>query len=170
MTRTITAGSNRSPRVESGPATLLTADGHALIEERIRDIRDRRLAELRPLLVDQDRDERDVAAFEALLAQAATYEALLAQSQVVAPEANPQAVRLGTWVLLEFSDGTSAWVRPVDPGEAFLDDERISCASPLGQAIMGAAAGTRVQVQAPSGHWDAVIVQIRGTVPAPQAS
>lgn len=139
---------------------VLTPDGFRLIEERIADIRGRRLPELRPLLVDQDRDERDVAAFEALLAEADAFEALLAEAVVASPEVRADEVTLGAHVLLRLADGTREWVRPVHPSEAFLDDERISIASPLGAAILGAEVGSLVTVKAPSGTWTAVIADI----------
>ncbi|MBU6244944.1 MAG: GreA/GreB family elongation factor [Actinomycetales bacterium] len=140
--------------------TVLTPDGFRLIEERICDIRERRLPQLRPLLVDQDRDERDVAAFEALLAEADAFEALLAEAVVMSPDDRSDRVTLGAHVLLQLPDGAREWIRPVHPSEAFLDDERISIASPLGAAILGAEVGTSVTVHAPSGTWTAVIAEV----------
>ena len=42
-----------------------------------------------------------------------------------------------------------AWVRPVHPDEAFLDEERISATSPLAIALVGARTGHTVWVDAP---------------------
>lgn len=151
----------RQRNVDPTVQTVLTPDGYRLIEERIADIRTRRLAELRPLLVDQDRDERNVAAFEALLAEVAAFEALLAEAVVVEPETDCSSVSLGSWVLVRLLDGSSEWVRPVHPSEAFLDDERISIASPLGAALLGATVGSSVTVQAPAGTWAAEVLQVR---------
>ena len=141
--------------------TVLTPDGFRLIEERVADIRTRRLPQLRPLLVDQDRDERDVAAFESLLAEAAAFEALLAEAVVVEPDRDCANVSLGSWVLVRLSETDTEWVRPVHPSEAFLDDERISIASPLGASILGAEVGSTVTVQAPAGTWTAEVVEVR---------
>jgi len=149
----------RQRNVDPTVQTVLTPDGYRLIEERIADIRTRRLAELRPLLVD--------AAFEALLAEVAAFEALLAEAVVVEPETDGSSVSLGSWVLVRLLDGSSEWVRPVHPSEAFLDDERISIASPLGAALLGATVGSSVTVQAPAGTWSAEVLQVRSE-PIPQ--
>lgn len=163
-TGTATGKGRRSLRrqraVDPTTQTVLTPDGYRLVEERISDIRTRRLAELRPLLVDQDRDERNVAAFEALLAEADAFEALLAEAVVIEPDTDASRVSLGSWVLVKLLDGSTEWVRPVHPSEAFLDDERISIASPLGAALLGAQVGSEVIVQAPAGTWTAAVVQV----------
>jgi regulator of nucleoside diphosphate kinase len=155
-------GSRRGAKAGDGQRIVLTRDGYELIERRIEDIRMRRLPELRPLLVDTDRDERNVAAFEALLAEAAAFEALLAEADVIA-DLRPRAaigVTLGARVLVTLEDGSSEWVRPVHPSEAFLDEERISISSPLGSALMGARIGSEVTVTAPAGVWVAVVQDI----------
>lgn len=155
-------GSRRGAKASDGQHIVLTRDGYELIERRIEDIRMRRLPELRPLLVDTDRDERNVAAFEALLAEAAAFEALLAEADVI-PDLRPRAaigVTMGARVLVTLADGSSEWVRPVHPSEAFLDDERISISSPLGSALLGARIGSEVTVAAPAGVWVAVIKDI----------
>ena len=151
----------RRKAVDPSTQIVLTPDGFALVEQRIADIRLRRLPELRPLLVDQDRDERNVAAFEALLAEADAFEALLAEAIVVEADLDCSKVGLGSWVLLGLADGTSEWVRPVHPSEAFLDDERISITSPLGAAILGAEVGASVTVQAPAGTWTSQVLAVR---------
>jgi transcription elongation GreA/GreB family factor len=137
----------------------LTPDGFDLINERIADIHQRRLPALRPLLVEHERDERDVAAFESLLAEVVEWEAVLAQAQVLAPPefVNLTEVGLGSRVHIAYPDGETMWVRPVHPREAFLDDERISVASPLGAALMGAVVGAQLQVPAPTGSWCATV-------------
>lgn len=151
----------RRNSVDPGTQIVLTPDGFELVERRIADIRMRRLPELRPLLVDQDRDERNVAAFEALLAEADAFEALLAEAVVVAADPDCSKVSLGSWVLLGLPDATTEWVRPVHPSEAFLDDERISITSPLGAAIFGAEVGSTVTVQAPAGTWTTEVMEVR---------
>ena len=64
----------------------------------------------------------------------------------------------GCEVVLE--DGTTAWVRPVHPDEAFLDDERISATSPLAIALIGARTGHTVWVDAPTGAWPCEVLSI----------
>jgi len=150
---------------EPGKDPRLTAQGVAMIEERIRDIENRRLAELRPLLVDEDRDERDVAAFESLLLEVELWQRLIAQSEVlsVSEEGFDGTVSLGVRVQLRVPEG-DLWVIPVHPAEAFLDDERVSVESPLGSALIGKRPGDTVDIQAPRGSWQCTIVQTDPTL------
>ena len=139
----------------------ITAEGFQRITERVTDIRERRLPELVPLLVETDRDERYVHEYEQLLAEAHEWEGFLAEAQVLnASDGDLGVVNLGTRALVTLVDGTDAWVRPVHPREAFLDDERISMDSPLGKAIIGARCGDAVEVDSPVGTWQAVIREI----------
>lgn len=147
---------------------LLTVDGREQLLERARDIRERRLPELRPLLVGTERDERDVAEFERLLAEADALEALVGRS--VALELDPAAfdgrVGLGMRVRVRINDEDS-WVRPVHPDEAFLDDERISATSPLAIALVGARVGHTVWVDAPTGAWPCEVLDVDHPATAP---
>ena len=145
---------------EPGKDPHLTAQGVELIEERIRDIETRRLAELRPLLVDEDRDERDVTAFENLLLEAELWNRLIAQARVLTIDESEfdGTVALGIRVRLRMPEG-ELWVVPVHPAEAFLDDERVSVESPLGSALIGKRPGDVVEIAAPRGAWQATIVE-----------
>jgi transcription elongation GreA/GreB family factor len=143
-------------------APRLTAEGYAMIEARVADIRDRRLPELRPLLVEHERDERDVAQFEALLAEQARWEALLAEAEILSTLPADGTVALGSRVRVTLADGSKAWVRPVHPAEAFLDDERISITSPLGSALIGARPRDVLTVAAPVGRWECTVLSIEG--------
>lgn len=150
-----------------GPACV-TIRGRRLIEERIADIRERRLAELRPLLVEHERDERYVTEFENLLEEAARWEAFLSEAKVLDPTSAVKSGRvdLGVRVRVRTQKGDEIWVIPVHPAEAFLDDERISVASPLGSAILGARKGETVEVDAPVGIWQCTILDVaRESVP-----
>jgi transcription elongation factor GreA len=140
----------------------ITLEGFTRISERIADIRERRLPELVPLLVEHERDERYVHEYEQLLAEAHEWEGFLAEATVLPAVADGTqlTVNLGTRVLVTLVDGTDSWVRPVHPREAFLDDERISMDSPLGKAIIGARVGDAVEVDSPVGTWQAVIREI----------
>lgn len=143
-------------------AVVLTADGVRLLEERLADITDRRLPELRPLLVEKERDERDVATFESLLAEEARLRALLAEAQVLEPSSPVEGVGIGVRARVTLADGSTAWVRPVHPAEAYLDDERISISSPLGSALLGATPGDVVTVEAPIGSWQCRVESVEG--------
>lgn len=140
----------------------LTPGGYASIAERLQDITEQRLPQMRPLLVDRERDERDVAEFERLLQEAHSLEALLAEAQIILddPERFEGRAELGMRVHVVLADGSTAWVRPVHPAEAFLDDERISVTSPLGMALIGARASHVVWVGAPAGVWGCTVLTI----------
>ena len=140
----------------------VTLEGKQMLQERIADLRDRRLAELVPLMVEQERDERIVAQYEDILAEIAAWEVYLAEAVVLAPreEDSPPVVALGDRVLISDPDREQEWVRVVDPKEAFLDDERISATSPLGRALIGAKARTSITVEAPSGPWRCRVLRI----------
>lgn len=133
----------------------LTREGFSQLEQRVADIRERRLPEIAPLLAETERDERVVAEFERLLAEAGDLDTLLAQSDVISidPATVDGRIELGMRALVVLEDGSTAWVRPVHPDEAFLDEERISATSPLAIAIVGARSGHTVWVDAPSGAW-----------------
>ncbi len=144
------------------PVPRLTPGGYARIVERLRDITEHRLPQMRPLLVDRERDERDVAEFERLQAEVDSLEALLAEAQVIVddPARFEGRVELGMRVHVTLSDGSKAWVRPVHPAEAFLDDERISMTSPLGLALMGARVSHVGWVGAPGGVWACTVLAV----------
>ena len=145
----------------------LTREGYEQLEARVVDIRERRLPEMCPLLVETERDERVVADFERLMQEAESIDALLAQSDVIEidPVAVDGRVELGMRVQVVLEDGSSAWVRPVHPDEAFLDDERISATSPLAIAIIGSRSGHTVWVDAPTGAWPCQVLEIDVTAP-----
>jgi transcription elongation GreA/GreB family factor len=147
----------------------LTREGYARLKERAEDIRERRLPEMRPLLVESERDERVVADFERLLAEAAATDSLLGSADVIEidPVAVDGRVQLGMRVQVLLQDGSAAWVRPVHPDEAFLDDERVSASSPLAIAIVGARSGHTVWVDAPTGAWPCEVrsIDLDGVAP-----
>jgi len=154
---------------QPGKDPRLTAEGVELIEARIRDIEQRRLPELRPLLVAEDRDERDVAAFEGLLFEIELWQRLLAETTILQqdPDGFDGSVALGVRTLVRLPEG-EIWVTPVHPAEAFLDDERVSVESPLGSALIGRMPGDRVDVDAPRGTWECTIVQTDPALLAPR--
>lgn len=140
----------------------LTQQGLAWIADRIAHIQGDLLPELRPALVDRERDERDVAEFERLLAESDDLSAFLAEAEVIDedPSAFDGRIGPGMRVQVTLTDGSAAWVRPVHPREAALDDERISLDSPLAIAVVGARVGDTVWVDAPSGVWASSVVAV----------
>lgn len=141
----------------------LTQEGVERLQERVADIRERRLPDMRPLLIESERDERIVAEFERLTEEADAIEVLVGQAEAITidPATVDGHVRLGMRVEVVLEDGSRAWVRPVHPDEAFLDDERISAVSPLAVALLGAKTGDTVSVEAPTGAWPCEVLQVR---------
>ena len=138
----------------------LTPQGRASLDERLREIRDVHLRHLRPLLSLRERDERDVAEFERLSAEALSLEHVLGTSVTLAPT-DCEQVELGSRVQILMPDGEHIWVRPVHPVEAFLDEERISVDSPVSQALLGTKVGDRVTVAGPKATWTCVVLDVR---------
>ena len=140
----------------------LTREGYDRLDERVRDIRERRLPDMRPLLIESERDERIVAEFERLTEEAVALDLLLGRADVISidPANADGGVVLGVRVHVVLEDGTEAWVRPVHPTEAFLDEERISATSPIAVALMGAVPGDEVLVQAPTGDWPCRVLAV----------
>jgi transcription elongation GreA/GreB family factor len=145
--------------VAHADAVLLTTGGRVLMAERLDHLREVAIPALVPLLVDRERDERDTAEFERLIAERDRLEHLLATAGTVVPSRHG-TVELGSRVLLRLARGVQEWVRPVHPVEAILDDERISVMSPLSQALLGAKVGQTVTVHGPSATWKAKILEI----------
>ena len=142
---------------------VLTQQGHDELSDRVRRIREELLPELRPALVEKERDERDVAEFERLMLEADELEAFLAESKVIVVKGETFDGRIdfGVRARIRLDDGSETWVRPVHPREAFLDDERISVESPLARALLGAREGTTVWVGAPNGVWACEILEVQ---------
>lgn len=146
---------------EQDGAPLLTAQGRSELIARVQDIRERRLPDMRPLLVETERDERVVAEFERLTSEADELDATIASAIVISvdPEGFDGRAGLGMRVQVRIDDEDS-WVRPVHPQEAFLDEERISVSSPLAVALMGARTGHTVWVDAPTGAWSCEVLAV----------
>jgi transcription elongation factor GreB len=85
--------------------------------------------------------------------RAAQVEETLAVLTVLAPEATPDGeVGFGCWVTVEHEDGTRDTWRIVGPDEADPRLGRVSAHSPVGRALLGAAAGEVVEVARPGGR------------------
>ena len=140
----------------------VTAEGLSILKDRLRYIDDVRLPQLRALLVDRDRDERDVSAYARLVGERDELSATIDLAEVIRPVQARRALRLGLGMRARvcLPDGSRVWVRPVHPVEAHLDDERISMDSPLARAILGSRRGDVVEVVAPSGSWTCKVLSI----------
>lgn len=137
----------------------LTPGGRVLLERRAQGLREDTLAALTPLMGEPQRDPWVVAEFERVTEELLRLEALLAEAGGMPPRMG-ERVGAGDLVRVELSDGQRVRVRLVHPVEAFLDDERISCESPLARALLGAAVGESVLVAAPGGTYAARVLEI----------
>jgi transcription elongation GreA/GreB family factor len=145
---------------------MLTPDGRAMLHERMTELAEQILPAMRPLLVEEERDERVVADFERAQAEHDRLAVLLGTAGTIDTAALGESIALGTRVAIEGDDGARRVVRIVDPVEAFLDDERISSASPLAVALLGHRVGDSVPVGAPAGVWTAQVIAVGEDVPA----
>ena len=141
--------------------TTLTPIGAHLLQRRIDHMHDLQ-AELGPHIAGEDPDPAAREEWERLAVEIGSLQCALneADVRIPAPERFDGRVELGMRVLVEGPDGAREWVRPVDPLEAWLDAERISAHSPLSRALLGARRGHRVWVAAPTGVWEATVVDI----------
>jgi transcription elongation factor GreA len=152
--------STRAMRLSQQETTALTPAGRASLAEEMRRLRDEYL----PTLVRQLAEARDDPATlkEAgdLLAvqqeqhrvqqRVAELEWLLAVARDVAPPVDG-VFALGSHVEVA-DDGEVVAYQLVNPCEANLAEGRVSIASPVGQALIGHAAGDEVVVEAPAGQ------------------
>ncbi|MGB7962733.1 MAG: GreA/GreB family elongation factor [Propionicimonas sp.] len=139
---------------------VLTPDGRRMLQARLVELAEELLPAMRPLLVEDERDERVVADFERLQAEHDRLAVVLGTAGSVDPERLGSVVELGSRVVILDADGHRRVVRIVDPVEAFLDDERISRKSPLAVALMGHSPGDECRVAAPAGAWTARVLEV----------
>lgn len=139
---------------------MLTPEGRVMLAARMAELADEVLPSMRPLLVEEERDERVVADFERLQAEHDRLAVLLGTSGTLDVADLGDQITVGSRVAFTDADGHRRVVQIVDPVEAFLDDERISSTSPLAVALMGHGVGDRCTVKAPAGDWVAEVVAL----------
>ncbi len=139
---------------------MLTAEGRRMLQERLDELADEVLPAMRPLLVEDERDERVVADFERVQAEHDRVAVLLGTSGTIDTTTLGATIALGSRVAVRDADGERRVVRIVDPVEAFLDDERISSSSPLAVALLGHSVGDSCVVEAPAGTWTALVLAV----------
>jgi transcription elongation GreA/GreB family factor len=138
----------------------LTPQGRVMLQERMTELADEILPAMRPLLVEEERDERVVADFERAQAEHDRLAVLLGPAGTIDPAELGDEIAVGSRVAIEDAGGERRVVRIVDPVEAFLDDERISSSSPLAIALLGHHVGDEVLVAAPAGTWVATVTAL----------
>jgi transcription elongation factor GreA len=132
----------------------LRNDARRELAERLRDARgDGDLGDnptLQELLEEQEQLERRIVRLETQLAVA----------EIVAPAADGSA-GIGSRVRVRDDDGATFEVELVGPLESDPGKGRVSIAAPVGQALAGARAGARVDVETPRGPLALEIVSVR---------
>lgn len=139
---------------------MLTPEGRASLQSRIDQIAQAELPAMRPLLVEDERDERVVADFERLQGEHDRLVVLLGTSGTLDLDSLGPVITLGSRVAVTDADGQRLLVRIVDPVEAYLDEERISDTSPLASALLGHSVGDECEVEAPAGTWTAKVLAV----------
>lgn len=139
---------------------MLTPQGRESLQARVDEIAHEELPAMRPLLVEDERDERVVADFERLQAEHDRLMVLLGTSGTLDLASLGDVITLGSRVAIADADGQRRIVRIVDPVEAYLDEERISDTSPLASALLGHVVGDRCEVIAPAGPWMATVLDV----------
>ncbi len=135
-------------------APVLTREGHRLLTDRARRLRERTLPALRDELAESRGSERDHnvhTAHDRAAAGLRHLDWLLGRARIAdqLPD-DPDVVELGERVTLEL-DGERLTFVLVDPAEASLDDERISTDAPLARALLGRRVGEEFTVALPAG-------------------
>lgn len=150
-----------SPTTVGPEATVLTAAGRRQLESRL----DRSLgalADLAERMSHGQASEEDREEHRWLLHHVEQLSAVLQRAHDVGDvDEDPSVVELGDEIDVEFDDGTVGTYALVDPIETSSAEARISTASPLGRALLGARPGACVTVRAPAGAYRCVVRERR---------
>jgi len=145
----------------SSEPPLLTEEGRLRLAERARRLEEETIPGLVEAIDDEDdemapRLEYDLAMREL---EQLKYVLETAGSVDEIPE-DPDVVQIGDWVTVRIGDDEEVRHLIVHPAEAGLDTGRISSESPLALAILGHRVKDEVTVEAPSGPYQATIVEV----------
>ena len=144
-----------SASATSNQPVILTADGRRRLEQRL-------LQSTEALRVMAEelghRDHVPSQEYRRTLTQVEELRSVLQRARPPAevPD-DPRIVEIGDEVVVEFDDGDEQRHIIVESIEAALGDDRVSVASPLGQALLGRSVGDEVTVDAPAGEYRCVI-------------
>jgi transcription elongation factor GreB len=90
----------------------------------------------------------------------------LAALTVLGPDAAPEGtVAFARWVTIEDEDGRRNTWRIVGPDEADPGRGLVSVHAPVGRALLGRAAGERIEVERPDGCRAYTVIEVRQTAP-----
>lgn len=139
----------------STDTVVLTAEGRRRLEDRLLQATESLRAMAERL---GERDDVPTDEYRRTLAQVEELRGVLdrARPPTEVPD-DPSIIEVGDEVVIEYEDGDTERRIVVDPVEAALGDDRVSVASPLGQALVGRRVGDEVTVEAPAGEYRCVI-------------
>jgi len=146
------------PRLAPGEIRYVTPEGQAALRGDVARIRaERAAAEALP-------EAGRAGRLAELDRRTQVLEATLATLTVLGPESAPEGrVGFGSWVTVEDEDGARHAWRLVGPDESDPRHGLVSASSPVGEALLGRAAGDVVEVDRPGGARELVVVEVRRT-------
>ena len=142
-------------------APVLTIEGRRRVEQRLaRVLKDLEAAD--QVIKQGQADAQDLAARSQLASTADELRRLLEDAaDVTSVDEDPAIVEVGDAVDVAHEDGDVETYFIVHAAEADADENRISAASPLGSALLGARPGQQVTVTAPAGIYSCTVVARR---------
>ncbi len=148
------------PRLAPGATRYVTPEGHAALRDALHRVRAERAAA--SALPESQRAGRVAE----LQARESFVEATLAALTVLGPGSAPGGiVAFGSWVTVEDDRGKRHTWRVVGPDEADARRGFVSVHSPVGAALLGRAAGEKVEVERPGGPAVLAVLDVRHTAP-----
>ena len=140
---------------------LLTEEGRTRLEERARRLEEETIPSLVEAIDEEDDEMAPRLEYDLAMRELEQLKYVLETAGNVydIPE-DPDVVQIGDWVTVRITDGEVVRHLIVHPAEAGLDMTRISAESPLAAAVLGHRVKEEVTVDAPSGPYQATIVEV----------
>jgi transcription elongation factor GreA len=148
----------------SGEPPILTEEGRTRLAERARRLEEETIPALVEAIDDEDDEMAPRLEYDLAMRELEQLKYVLETAGSVhdIPE-DPDVVQIGDWVTVSTGDGEEVRHLIVHPAEAGLDMTRISSDSPLAMAVLGHRVKDEVTVEAPSGPYQATIVEVLRT-------
>ena len=145
----------------SSEPPILTEDGRRKLAERARRLEEETIPSLVAALDDEDDEMAPRLEYDLAMRELEQLKYVLETAGNVydIPE-DPDVVQIGDRVTIRTEDGEVVHHLIVHPAEAGLDTIRISSESPLAAAVLGHRVKDEVTVDAPSGPYQATIVEV----------
>ena len=130
--------------------TYLTTERRRQLAEQMRDVRETEAGADDDSAVVIESVREDMGFVEGRILE---LEGMLARATIIdeAAARRSTTVQLGSYVTVENSDGIERRFQVVGPAESDPSAGKLSCESPVGQALLGKRVGEQVDVPTPSG-------------------